>query len=223
MDRASPRRSRLVGLDSLEKKHPANLSGGQKQGLAIAAALALAPALIVLDEPTSQLDPVGNRDVFQLLDRLCRERGFAIVVASHASEELAATASRVILLANGKIIADGTPPEVLGDVALMSRHDVRAPDIALAYAAAAGRLYKAPAPVTLAAAEAAFVPLLAKSPITAITSPQERLSGPVVLEACGLIHAYPDGTQALSGADLSHPRWRVRRDWRGATAVASRP
>ena len=62
-----------------EAKHPANLSGGQKQRLSIASALALSPDIIVLDEPTSQLDPIATAEVFAILKRLNRENGLTVV------------------------------------------------------------------------------------------------------------------------------------------------
>src|SRR5262245_54712617 len=80
---------KVVGLAGHEAKHPAILSSGQKQRLSIASALALSPDIIVLDEPTSQLDPVATAEVFAILERLNREGGLTVVVATHASEELA--------------------------------------------------------------------------------------------------------------------------------------
>ncbi len=198
---------RAVGLAGLERKHPARLSGGQKQRLAIAAALALSPDLIVLDEPTSQLDPVGTRDVFALLRRLNRERGITIIVATHASEELAATATRILLLSGGRIVRDGTPEAVLGDVELLRENNVRPPDIAQAFAAVAERLDPATrpaAPVTLEAAPAAFAAL--RPDFTAAGDPEADRPvrhGAPVLEADGVSHVYPDGTAALRGVDLA--------------------
>jgi energy-coupling factor transport system ATP-binding protein len=87
-----------VRLDGMEKKHPAELSGGQKQRLAIAAALAAQPDLLVLDEPTSQLDPVGAQEVFSTVYQLNKEMGMTILMSSHAAEEMAQYADRIGLL-----------------------------------------------------------------------------------------------------------------------------
>src|SRR6185436_13103085 len=84
-----------VRLHGMQAKHPHQLSGGQKQRLAIAAALAMQPDVLVLDEPTSQLDPVGTAEVFAVVRELNRTRGMTIILVSHASEELAEYADRV--------------------------------------------------------------------------------------------------------------------------------
>ncbi len=109
----------MVGLAGLEDKHPANLSGGQKQRLSIASALALSSDIIVLDEPTSQLDPVATAEVFAILRRLNRENGLTVVVASHASEELAEIADRILLVADGRIVAEGSPETVFSQTAML--------------------------------------------------------------------------------------------------------
>src|SRR6185436_10879039 len=93
--RRVPAALKAVRLEGLEGKHPHQLSGGQKQRLAIAAALALQPDVLVLDEPTSQLDPVGTAEVFAVVRELNRTRGMTIILVSHASEELAEYADRV--------------------------------------------------------------------------------------------------------------------------------
>ena len=84
-----PRVLEAVRLEGTEQKHPHELSGGQKQRLAIAAALALQPDLLILDEPTSQLDPVGTEEVFATVAELNRELGVTIIMAGHAAEEIA--------------------------------------------------------------------------------------------------------------------------------------
>ncbi len=131
-----------VGLSGLERRAPQSLSGGQKQRLAIAVALALRPPVLVLDEPTAQLDPQGAEEVFAAL-RALHQRGLTIVVASHAAEALAASAQRLALLDEGALVALGTPTELYGYPERVQRHRVRAPQVAQVYAACGWR----PAPV----------------------------------------------------------------------------
>ena len=196
----------LVGLSGLESKHPANLSGGQKQRLAIAAALALRPEIVVLDEPTSQLDPQAARDVFAILRRINRDHGMTVVVASHAAEELAAFATRIVMLSGGRVVADAPPAEILARVDFLAEHAVRPPDVAQSVAALAGRLGTDGAPpVTLDAgrawAERRRDALAALPPAAPPEPPAPKEGAALAVE--GLSHTYPDGTVALRGVDLA--------------------
>ena len=103
-----------VGMTAFAKKETARLSGGQKQRIAIAGILAMEPECIVLDEPTSMLDPLGRKDVMKVIETLNRERGVTIVHITHDMNE-AARAGRVIILNDGRIEMDGTPEEVFSD------------------------------------------------------------------------------------------------------------
>jgi energy-coupling factor transporter ATP-binding protein EcfA2 len=103
---------KAVGLTGLEKRNPFELSGGQQQRLAIATVLAVKPGIIVLDEPTAQLDPVGKNEVLEIMRSLNGE-GYTIIVAEHEIEELATFADRLILLEGGRVLAAGTTREVL--------------------------------------------------------------------------------------------------------------
>jgi energy-coupling factor transport system ATP-binding protein len=119
-----------VGLRGTEKRHPHTLSGGQKQRLAIAAALALQPELLVLDEPTAQLDPEGSQAIFAIVRELNHALGLTVVMASHAAEELAEYADRLALLRGGELVQIGVPDEVYGDVERLRQNGVRAPQVA---------------------------------------------------------------------------------------------
>lgn len=100
-----------VGLDGLEQREPHLLSGGQKQRLAIAGALALRPRYLVLDEPTSMLDPVGRREVLAAVESL-RRSGHAVLLVTHDLSE-AMLADDVIVLAGGRIAWSGRPEGLL--------------------------------------------------------------------------------------------------------------
>ncbi|MGH2536565.1 MAG: energy-coupling factor ABC transporter ATP-binding protein [Candidatus Promineifilaceae bacterium] len=103
----------LTGLEALAERSPFELSGGEQQRLAIASVLVMRPAVLVLDEPTSQLDPAGARDVFGALCGLSAGLGTTIVLAEQRLEWVAVHAERVLALAAGHIAADGPPAEVL--------------------------------------------------------------------------------------------------------------
>jgi energy-coupling factor transporter ATP-binding protein EcfA2 len=191
-----------VELDGLARKHPHELSGGQQQRLALAAALAQRPRLVVLDEPTAQLDPRATADVFRLVRVLSRERGTAFVVASHAAEELAQAAGRIAVLSRGRLAALGTPEEIFRDEALLRRERIRPPGVTAAFSAlrAAG-LTTRPPPVRLEEGLAALRELPPGRPFTVPEAPPDAGAAPV-LAARDVRFAYPDGTRALDGVDL---------------------
>ncbi len=98
-----------VGLPDFGDRSIFELSGGQKQRVSIAAVLAARPRLLVLDEPTANLDPAGMAEVFAVLARLNREYGTTIVMVEHRVDELADKVSRVVLMNQGAIVFDGSP------------------------------------------------------------------------------------------------------------------
>lgn len=101
----------LLNIESLRRRDPYQLSGGQMQRVAIASILALRPKVLVLDEPTSQLDPVGTADVFAAIDTL-RGEGITTVVAEHKTEVLVEHCSRIGVLGKGELIAFDQPGTV---------------------------------------------------------------------------------------------------------------
>ena len=101
-----------LDLTHLVDRHPRDLSAGEQERTALAAILAGNPPLLLLDEPTRGMDALRKRSLARLLMRLA-ERGTAIVMATHDVELVAAAASRVVLLGDGEIVADGSPREVL--------------------------------------------------------------------------------------------------------------
>jgi energy-coupling factor transporter ATP-binding protein EcfA2 len=116
-----------VGLAGFDDRDPTSLSGGEKQRLAIASVLALRPGVVVLDEPTSDLDPEGKAEVFALIRRM-RAQGLSLIVIEHEAEELR-NCDRIVLLREGEIIADGSPSEVMIDLKLLKGCGVHPPDV----------------------------------------------------------------------------------------------
>lgn len=121
-DEATMRRRVEEVLDALDIAHlrdrsPATLSGGERQRCAIAGALAAAPAALVLDEPTSQLDPQGAEDVLAALGRLNADLGTTVLVAEHRLERAAPMADRAVIVAGGVVGEPGDPADVLGTYA----------------------------------------------------------------------------------------------------------
>ena len=100
-----------VGMSEYAEASPSMLSGGQKQRVAVAGVLAMRPKIIVFDESTAMLDPIGRRDIFAIAQRLNKEEGITVVWITHFMEE-AALADRVIVMDAGKIALEGTPKQV---------------------------------------------------------------------------------------------------------------
>ena len=117
---------KTVGMYEYRQHAPHLLSGGQKQRVAIARALAMQPRVLVLDEPTAMLDPVGRREVISTVTSLCRERGMTVVLITHHMSECV-NADRLIALSDGRVIADGTPREVFSQIELLRREGLTAP------------------------------------------------------------------------------------------------
>jgi energy-coupling factor transporter ATP-binding protein EcfA2 len=103
---------KLTGISDLADRSPYSLSGGQQQRVALTSILVMRPKVLVLDEPTSQMDPIGTREVFGTI-RTMAEKGMTVVLVEHKVEWIANFADRVIALHEGQILLEGKPQEVL--------------------------------------------------------------------------------------------------------------
>src|ERR671917_1982315 len=110
-------------LEGVHDRTPATLSGGQKQRLAIASVLAIEPRILCLDEPTTDLDPIGKLGVFEIAEELKARDDVTLIVVEHETEETL-DADRIIVLREGKIVADRPAREVLRDVKLLEESSV---------------------------------------------------------------------------------------------------
>ncbi len=108
----------VLGIGHLLDRHPSNLSGGEKQRVAIGRALLTSPALLLMDEPLAALDDDRKLEILPFVERLRDEFGIPIVYVSHAVEEVARLARKVVRLDRGRVAAVGTPAEVLAPTAI---------------------------------------------------------------------------------------------------------
>lgn len=108
----------LTGIGDLADRSPYSLSGGQQQRVALTSILVMRPRLLVLDEPTSQIDPIGAREVFGVVRKMAEE-GMTVVMVEHKVEWIASFADRVIALKEGQILLEGSASEVLTSEALV--------------------------------------------------------------------------------------------------------
>jgi len=189
-----------VGLRGFEHRDPTTLSGGQKQRLAIASVLALRPRVIVLDEPTTDLDPEGRDEVFVLIRRL-REDGLSLIVIEHEADELR-QCDRIVLLRAGSIIVDGTPAEVMPRLELLEECGVNPPslDRVVQMLGIEGH------PANIDDAESAIrkrLPRMPSVPRAPATSANRAVvESKPLLEVENISFAYPDGPKVLDGISL---------------------
>jgi energy-coupling factor transport system ATP-binding protein len=176
----------LVGLTGKERREPASLSGGEKQRLAIASILAMEPRILLLDEPTTDLDPAARREVYGLIRRW-RDRGHALFLVDQDPEEVL-EADRVWLLEEGRLVADGSPGDLFRDPALCRRTGLRPPALAELFQL----LGWAGDPLTLEEALALIArrgwPARRRDDFRPVWSPP---SGPVLVRMEGVHYTYP--------------------------------
>lgn len=117
-----------LDLTAARRSEPHLLSGGQKQRLALASVLAMRPRYLVLDEPTTMLDPWSRREVLELLGDLRRTEGIAVILVTHRLEE-ALEADRVVVLAEGRVRFQGPPTTLFGQLELLTELGLELPDL----------------------------------------------------------------------------------------------
>jgi energy-coupling factor transport system ATP-binding protein len=178
-----------VGLAGFERRDPSTLSGGEKQRLSIAAVLAMRPKLIVFDEPTTDLDPLGKREIFAVL-RSLRAQGVGVVLIEHEIEACRG-ADRLVLMSGGRIAEDAPPDDLLRRVDRLGELGVAAGDLDR-LAAALGRRGRF-AGVAEAAAE-----LAARGPLRGPAAEPPGAGEPLVALR-DVDFAYPEGPPVLRG------------------------
>jgi energy-coupling factor transport system ATP-binding protein len=192
----------LMGLGGLDGRDPASLSGGQKQLLALAAVLALEPRLLVLDEPTTDLDPLRVEELLATLNRLGRSRDLTLVLLGE-DLRLAGLCSRLVLLSQGKIRADGPPAAILREVDLLRSLGLNSPEIPALF----HDLGRTPLPLTLIEAldqarALGWPAQVAAAPAKAPAGPTPP-AAPEVLALRQVTFAYADAPPVLQDLSLS--------------------
>jgi cobalt/nickel transport system ATP-binding protein len=119
-----------VGMIEYANKPPHFLSGGQKKRVALAGVLAMQPEVIIMDEPTSSLDPIATSDILHLLLQLNKEKGISLVLATHDVDIVPLFADKLYILNKGKIVSEGTPKTNFSNTELIRKVNLRSPRIA---------------------------------------------------------------------------------------------
>jgi energy-coupling factor transport system ATP-binding protein len=187
-----------LGIAGLLDRRTDTLSGGELQRVAIAAALVHRPALLVLDEPTSQLDPVAGGELIWLLRRLNEEWGTAVVIAEHRIDRCLPAADRVVALADGAVVCDSGPREFL-DWAVADGGNLATPVARLFSLAGLGPLPASVKEARDGLREAGLTPAA-----SGVTRERERADDgrATAVEVRGLWHEIADGPAILRGIDL---------------------
>jgi len=187
-----------VGLSGLAHRDPLSLSGGQRQRLVIASILIREPALVVLDEPTTDLDPEGRRALASLLASM-KATGTALIVAQHDPED-AVTADRVCILDHGAVVWDGSPRLLFSDPDVPPWHGIRPPPLVSCLAGL--KLEEPPMTVEEAwhAADEHGLTITAPESSTQTAAPP---IGPAVIDVQRVSYEYQRGSPAVSEVSLT--------------------
>lgn len=195
-----------VGLGALRDRSPYALSGGQMQRLAIAAVLAMEPHVLVLDEPTSQLDPAGTREVFDAVNALC-DSGMTVVMAEHDVTSLAERADHILVLNGGRVADWGPPRAVFGRTASgpSSERIIPLPPATEAARALGWRLPEGNYPVSLAEAVTIGKDVLQGKSLPTNEPPRANVglrSGDTIVSATDIHFHYTADTPVIKGLTL---------------------
>ena len=130
IDRRVRASAQLVGIsEELLEKSPFEVSGGQKRRVAIAGVLAMEPKVLILDEPTAGLDPIGREEILCKIRDMHRETGITVILISHSMEDVARYANRIIVMNKGQIAADDTPDAIFAQVEMLESIGLSVPQI----------------------------------------------------------------------------------------------
>ena len=119
----------LMELERFRDRSPFQLSGGEQQRVAIASVLTMEPEVLVLDEPTSNLDPISTGRIFQIISQLNREKGMTVLLVEHEIELLAQYADRILVMHQGELVLDGTPQEVFSHREVFDEIGIQIPQV----------------------------------------------------------------------------------------------
>ncbi len=194
----------IVEMTAFKDVAPWNLSGGQKQRVAIAAALAFRPEILVLDNPTAELDPIGKEEVLQTIARLNREMGITIVIVDQELQEIIPYADRIAIMDDCKILVVDTPEKVLDQAGLLRDAGIKLPDVTeIAYQLRKDGRWPGALPVNLETARQTLKTILPVDfkPALPIDKPQVVPGEPLIVaeKAC---FNYSNGRPVLKDVDF---------------------
>jgi len=199
---------KLTRIEKYRTQNPHRLSGGEQQACALASIMTMRPQIYVLDEPTSNLDPIGSETILNLITSLAKREKHTMLIVEHKMEELFPFVDRVIVMNEGKIILDDEPREIIKDVELMERIGLKPPQVSLLAHKLKKHYPQIKIPLTLDEAIKIFTDLLGKLKVEkkgrqapSEKKPEKSRLEPII-KTQDLWHTYPEGTVALRGISL---------------------
>ena len=192
-----------LGISDLRHRQVHELSGGEKQKVVIASVLALHPEILILDEPTSELDPKSAEEVLSIVQRLNDELGITVILIEHRLDRVLQYADRLVVLDGGRVVADGSTRNILSN----SYHEINRtgvgmpPIIKLAHELENAGISMNRTPLTVKEGRMMLNRVFQKIS-GKLSQPAERGNGKPVAEVEKLWHVYPDGPTALRNISL---------------------
>jgi energy-coupling factor transport system ATP-binding protein len=199
---------RTVGMEEHRKKFVFELSGGQKQKVAIASILAMKPPVLFLDEPAANLDPRSSAEVMNLVGRLTEDH--TVILFDNRVDQVAHLATRIVVIDQGKIVADGSTRELLTSRGLefLDERGIWIPqlaEVALRHRRNGGRTFDR-VPMTVDETLGYLEPLSLSTVAAVVDLPSRPDQEQPALAVEDLVHVYEDGTKALDGISFEVPR-----------------
>ena len=201
---------RKVRLQGYNDRLTEELSGGEKQRLAIAGVLVMEPEILVLDEPTSELDPVGRSEIYETLDHLRCEKDLTILLVEHSIEEVIKKADEVVVLNQGEMIWRGVPTELFRNITLLRQFGIKPIPVSLIgwdfYEK--GWISFADIPLDIPSAEHLIRALLPKRGLLIEKDRPRKMEAPtttksIAIQVNDLFYQYNSGQPALKGINLT--------------------
>jgi len=205
----------VVRMKEHRFRSPWELSGGQKQRVAIAAALAMRPEVLVMDEPTSELDPIGKGEIFSVMETLREQHGITIILVEHDAEKIAEYADRVLMIEDGRLREDEPPRSFFSKVLEQETRQIRCPQVSeMAQLLRKSGMWHSEIPITLTEGLAHLREVLGDREhsyhldLPSVECKESRAL-PNVIEVRDLHYSYSRGTEALRGVTLDISRGEI--------------